>query len=554
MIFGAGRDSQLLTRASVSFERAAIVRGYTSLARFSTTVGLMKSRKRKPKFSRNLIETNKDIPCHTDGGDPWRPDDELSEEQRFIFDLVLRQEKSIFFTGPAGTGKSVLLGKIVKSLTQKYLEDRDCVAVTASTGLAASNISGTTLHRFAGIGIGKAPTTKLINEILTNRVKWRRWLKVRVLIIDEVSMIGPTLFDKLDVIARAVRGVDMPFGGIQLVVSGDFFQLPPVVQGSDDGSSKFCFEAKAWKSAIPNTVNLTKVYRQKDPILAGMLNEIREGNLSKNTIDTFKKLNRPLQSGPRNLIEPTELYPLRREADAANEVRMHRLEGSAHTYYACDGGIVTDPATRNRLLNDCIAPKTTILKEGCQVVLIKNIDETLINGSQGRVIGFANEHTFFHRRWDDDDAVDFGCLLPSGPGQAPKQQMSLYPVVRFKLKNQASRVELCKPMEWSVERWVPDPWADDGWIVEKLATRVQIPLILGWALSIHKAQGQTLERVKVDLDRVFEMGQTYVALSRATSLDGLQVLNFDPYKVFVHPKVKAFYAELSQKSMLVGRS
>lgn len=325
------------------------------------------------------------------------------------------------------------------------------------------------------------------------------------------------------------------------------------MQGSDDGSSRFCFEAKAWKSAIPNTVNLTKVYRQKDPILAGMLNEIREGNLSKNTIDTFKKLNRPIGSGPRNLIEPTELYPLRREADAANEVRMQRLEGSAHTYYASDGAMITDPATRNKLLNDRIAPKVTILKEGCQVMLIKNIDKTLINGSQGRVIGFANEHTFFHRRWDDDDVVFFGSLLPSGPDQAPEQQTPLYPVVRFTFKNQASRIELCKPVEWSIERWVPDPWADNGWIVENLATRVQVPLILDGRLEFTKPSPKH-ERVKVGLDRVFETGQTYVALSPATSLDGLQVLNFDPYKVFVHPKVKAFYAELSQKSKLVGRA
>lgn len=529
--------------------RASILQAHTSLVHFSTTNrGLKKkSRNRESKSSRHLVETKKGTPLHVAEREHWRQDEELSEEQRVIFDLVLSQGKSVFFTGAAGTGKSVLLGKLVKALTRKYLGDRDYVAVTASTGLAASNISGITLHRFAGIGIGKAPTAKLISDILNNKAKWGRWLKVRVLVIDEISMISSILFDKLDVVARAVRGNDMPFGGIQLVVTGDFFQLPPVLQGSDDGSTRFCFEAKAWTSAIPNTINLTKVYRQKDPILAGMLNEIREGNVTMTTVETFRKLSRPLETDSRNPIMPTELYPLRREADAANAVRMQKLIGPAHIYNALEGGLMKDPEIRNRLLNDCIAPKSIVLKEGCQVMLIKNIDATLINGSQGRIIGFANEDTFRHRRWDHGEVETcYERLLSGRSYEAPEYDARVYPVVRFMLKNSESRIELCIPEEWSVERYVPDPWTTDGWIVEKLATRVQVPLILGWALSIHKSQGQTLERVKVDLDRVFEMGQTYVALSRATSLEGLQVLNFDPGKVFVHPKVREFYASVSE--------
>lgn len=226
---------------------------------------------------------------------------------------------------------------------------------------------------------------------------------------------------------------------------------------------------------------------------------------------------------------------------------MQKIKGPIFTYAARSGGIIKDAATRQRLLNDCIAPEILELKQGAQVILTKNIDDILVNGSQGRVVGFANSDTFLHSRWDDEDhELDPSTLLTGSMEDAPEQRPPLFPVVRFLLEDGSTRVELCGPTGWAVERWVPDPWEDSGWKVEKLATRTQVPLIPAWALSIHKAQGQTLDRVKVDLDRIFEMGQAYVALSRATTMDGLQVLNFDPDKIMVHPKVKGFYASLSK--------
>ena len=441
----------------------------------------------------------------------------------------------------------MLLKKIVKALTEKYLGDPGCVGITASTGLAAYNIAGTTLHRFAGIGIGKAPTEKLIKDILKSGFIRRRWEAVEVLVIDEISMINSTLFDKLDVIARAVRGVDLPFGGVQLVITGDFFQLPPVMQETGHDTPRFCFEASAWKQAIQHTISLTRIYRQRDPLFTKMLNEIREGRPSAHTIENFRKLSRPLESFADKGPEATELYPLRREADLANARRMQKIKGPIFTYAATSGGIIEDAATRQRLLNDCIAPEILELKQGAQVILTKNIDDILVNGSQGRVVGFANSETFFHSRWDDEDhELDPSTLLTGSMEDAPEQRPPLFPVVRFLLEDGSTRVELCGPKGWAVERWVPDPWEDSGWKVEKLATRTQVPLLPAWALSIHKAQGQTLDRVKVDLDRIFEMGQAYVALSRATTMDGLQVLNFNPDKIVVHPKVKRFYASLSK--------
>ncbi|KAK8091740.1 mitochondrial DNA helicase [Apiospora hydei] len=468
----------------------------------------------------------------------------LNEEQQLVFDLVVKQGKSVFFTGPAGTGKSVLLRKIIRSLATKHLGESNRVGVTASTGLAAYNIGGTTLHRFAGIGLGQAPTTKLIRDVQKDKFKLRRWLDVRVLIVDEISMIDSILFDKLNTIARAVRGIALPFGGIQLVLSGDFFQLPPVRKGADDGSPKFCFESKTWSSAIQQAIGLTQIYRQRDPEFTRMLNQIREGRLSPDTIEKFRKLHRPLAD---NGAEATELFPLRQEADRANSKRLQNINGVAYSYCAKDGGIIKNPDTRKMLLSDCIASEFLTLKEGAQVMLIQNVDNTLVNGSQGRIIGFANIHSFLHNRWDYDDS--HASIAPPGAFEKTMDEcLPLYPVVRFAMQDGSTRVHFCQPVEWAVKRWVPDPWAVGGWVDEKLATRIQVPLLLAWALSIHKAQGQTLHRVKVDLDRVFETGQTYVALSRTRSMEGLQVLNFHPSKVTAHPKVKAFYESMSKRS------
>ena len=187
----------------------------------------------------------------------------LSDEQRSVLNLVAEQKKSVFFTGSAGTGKSVLLREIIKVLRDKYKREPDRVAVTASTGLAACNVGGVTLHSFAGIGLGKEAVPELVKKIKRNAKAKQRWLRTKVLIIDEISMVDGDLFDKLEAIARAIRNNGRPFGGIQLVITGDFFQLPPV---PDYGRvSKFSFDAATWNTSIEHTIGLTQVFRQKDP-------------------------------------------------------------------------------------------------------------------------------------------------------------------------------------------------------------------------------------------------------------------------------------------------
>jgi len=227
----------------------------------------------------------------------------LSDEQKSVVKAVIDDGKSVFFTGSAGTGKSVLMRAIIAKLKHKYRREPDRVAITASTGLAACVIEGGTLHSWAGIGLGKEPAPELVKKIRRNAKIKAKWLRTKVLIIDEVSMVDGELFDKLEHVARSIRNNGRPFGGIQLVVTGDFFQLPPVPDRNS--VAKFAFEAATWNTCIAHTILLTHVFRQKDPEFAGMLNEMRLGKLSPTTIRAFQSLSRPLDF--RDEVEATEL-------------------------------------------------------------------------------------------------------------------------------------------------------------------------------------------------------------------------------------------------------
>jgi ATP-dependent DNA helicase PIF1 len=188
---------------------------------------------------------------------------ELSSEQQQVLQLISYMKKSVFFTGSAGTGKSVLMREIIQVLKKNHSRDADRVAVTASTGLAACNIGGVTLHSFAGIGLGKEPVPVLVKRIKKTPKARQRWLRTKVLIIDEISMVDGDLFDKLEEIARTIRNNGRPFGGIQLVITGDFFQLPPVPDRNK--VAKFAFEAATWSTSIQHTIGLSQIFRQKDP-------------------------------------------------------------------------------------------------------------------------------------------------------------------------------------------------------------------------------------------------------------------------------------------------
>lgn len=413
----------------------------------------------------------------------------LSEEQKYVLDFVLNERKSIFFTGSAGTGKSVLLSELIKFLKRKYRNNS--VAVTASTGIAACNIGGCTLHSFIGCGYADGPVEQLLKHIKRNPRVVSRWRDTKVLIIDEISMIDGILLDKLEEIARNIRNNRSPFGGIQLVLCGDFLQLPPVRQGS-----LFAFNSKTWDKCIKNTFVLSEVFRQKEQGLINLLNDIRFGKVSDQTNNLLRRLarNALVPDG----IEPTHLYPLRRQVESENKTRLSQLKGDAVVFHAHDSGSEINRAK----LKDILAPDVLELKLNAQVILLKNLSTVLVNGSIGKVIDFIK--------------------LDS--------HSEALPLVKFSSKRYGT-------VEVVVEREIFNVEMPGIGVV---ASRSQVPLSLAYALSIHKSQGQTIEYVKVDLGRVFEKGQAYVALSRATSMEGLQVINYKPDKIMAHEEVIQF--------------
>lgn len=485
----------------------------------------------------------------------------LSEEQIKILELI-KKGKSVFFTGSAGTGKSVLLRSVIKSLKQKYGSDK--VAITASTGLAACNIGGSTLHSFAGIGLGKESSDLLLRKVKRNKKAVKRWKKINALIVDEISMIDSKLFDSLDFISRRLTGkTSSPFGGIQLIVCGDFYQLPPI---NKEGLTKnFSFEADCWNTVLSHTIVLKQVFRQKgDDEFIDMLNEMRLGRISDKTCHLFQKLERPLND--QDGLIATELFPTRYEVDKSNERYLKNLNGELHNYHSIDTGIESDKDMRNKMLSNLLATDKLTLKLNAQVMMIKNIDDSLVNGSLGRVIDFVDGNTCLSENENESENENknendnpFNGITES-PNVSAKfdrkksrfldltssraLEEKLYPKVRFLLPDGRTRDVIIKPEVWKIED-------SDGNII---ASRKQLPLILAWALSIHKSQGQTLTKVKVDLKKIFEKGQAYVALSRAVSRDGLQVLNFNKNKILIDSKVIDFYKklEIEREKMMNG--
>lgn len=496
---------------------------------------------------------------------------ELTAEQRAVINLIVWKRKNVFYTGSAGTGKSVVLREVVKQLRARYGES--AVAITASTGLAAVNIGGVTINRFSGIGIGKGTVQKLAAQLKRNKTNSERWKRTAVLIIDEVSMIDGNFLDKMDLVARDIRKVpDKPFGGVQVVLTGDFFQLPPVAD-RDPSVPKppFCFESRVWREAIDNTICLTQVFRQKDEELINLLNSIRFGDVTTELAKMIKSFERDVEY--TDGILPTELYPTRREVDLSNKRMLDRLPGEIKVFEAQDQATSDNPQLL-KVLESLMAEKKLALKEEAQVMMIKNFDETLVNGSVGKVLYFTTEalqqkmlELYPSTKLSDPDLVldmrlIYRCIglhhstysretqldINSRPVHrqdnlmvllsiAEKEDKQLaFPMVRFTTPSNGYRYEHVIPVDFTID--IPAQ--------KSSVSRVQLPLILCWALSIHKAQGQTIDRLKVDLRKVFEEGQVYVALSRAVSKDRLQIVNFQPRVIKANQKVKEFYKTLER--------
>lgn len=437
----------------------------------------------------------------------------LSPYQQVVCDAVVVGGKSIFLTGCAGVGKSFLLLHMIQALRNKKISKtkKMRVFVTASTGIAAIALNGTTVHSFACIGLGNESKEVLAGKVAKMYMGKKRWTDCDVLIVDEVSMLDGALLDKLEYMARHIRGNNLPFGGIQLILTGDFLQLPPInpVKG-------FCFEADSWNHCIQpeHCFQLTTVFRQSDTLFVSILNDLRKGILSTEAIQALDAcLNRSFEDRQQiDKIEATLLYARKTEVLDQNQQRLDQLTTPSVTYTAIDEG--SDGHAIAQMKKNNPSADVMVLKEGCQVILIynHNTDLGLANGSRGVVIGFEVDN-------DKEDPLVFGRV----------QSDHKWPKVRFTNGQEV----LMKPHEWTTEV--------NG---KRLASRMQIPFILGYAITMHRCQGMTLDRVKLDLNSTFEWGQAYVALSRAKNLDDLCLLTKVSASMFrAHPKALAFYEE-----------
>jgi ATP-dependent DNA helicase PIF1 len=480
--------------------------------------------------------------------------EDLTKEQGAIW-MAIGAGKSVFFTGAAGAGKSHLLRKVIAHKKQK-LPGR--VFVTAPTGVAACNVGGTTIHQFAGIGLGDKSGPAYVAIIRRNREAHSRWNRAEVLIIDEISMVSAELFDKLNFIAQHVRdgGMHLPFGGLQVIVCGDFFQLPPVIKeepkfvsasqanyDSDDDREfdsvpsapslpVYCFESASWATLLPmeNQFTLTKIYRQADEDFVDLLNNFRIGS-SEGYMGLLPCIGR--QWHDRSIV-PTQLYPHRRTVQEYNDTRLAKLGGQTVTYKAEDSGTGTVQEAVKLLNSGCSAQETLVLKVGAEVILLRNLDfaQGLCNGARGRVVRFV-----------ENESIEES----AGEEKKKKQQQQQTKPIALKKENKLPPHPVVKFDNGVESTIIRDEW--DITLGDKvIATRVQIPLALAWAITIHKSQGMTISYLEVDLQGVFAAGQAYVALSRATSLEGLRIKQmFDKSVIRADAKVIAFYRQLANK-------
>ena len=428
---------------------------------------------------------------------------ELSEDQEKALELYDKCE-NLFITGPGGVGKSYL----IELLVERY-KNRKNIQVCGMTGVASEllNCDAKTIHSWSGGGLVYGDQNKILKNIMYNRNSVKNWKSVDILIVDEVSMMSKKFFEILDKAGRYIRRVNKPFGGIQLVFSGDFYQLPPVPDRNDKESSMFCFESKMWNETFKNVVVLNKIFRQKDKTFMKILKQVRKGGITKNTFDILNdKLLNKNNKIDKKKYNPVIMSPIRSVVDKINDSNMNKLdtEETVYEYKIIYPTILKESKTTiinevNDLEKRLNAPKVLKLKIGANVMCTSNIDmessEQIINGSQGKIIRF-----------------DGGL-----------------PVVLF--KNGITRI--IEEYQWKSDI-IPDLYIS------------QIPLILSWAITIHKSQGITLDSAIIDAgDNIFECGQIYVAFSRVKTLDGLFLANFNHKKIKTNKKVTDYYENLT---------
>lgn len=421
-----------------------------------------------------------------------------------IIRKLIEKRKNIFISGGAGTGKSYILNKL-KEIYGETLH------ITSTTGLSAINIGGQTIHSWAGIGICDKSIKETLNKIIKNSELYIKLRQCTKLAIDEISMLDCYTFDYLNTILKLVRNNMLPFGGIQMILVGDFYQLPPVHIDSD---IEFCFESSSWEELNIFPIILNDSRRQREQNYIEALNNIRMGNLQ--NLKLF--YDRNIENIDKISNSILRIFGTNLDADRYNKKCFNEIDSEIYEYKAIDKLISqkdknTNYFDKSKLLSEnsymykffnsyCKAPKILKLKEGCKVMLLKNLDTKngLVNGSCGTVIYLDNQKIkvlFDNKKLYSITTEEF----------------------EYTLSNQLK------------------------------IQRTQFPLCLAYGITIHKSQGMTINKLVVDFKNIFDYGQAYVALSRTQSIDGLYIKNFDKNKILTNSKVIKFYEKLKNNSL-----
>ena len=432
---------------------------------------------------------------------------------------ILNAGANVFLTGAPGAGKTYVLNQFVKQARQRGAS----VAVTASTGIAATHLNGQTIHSWSGVGVAQVMTDTLLKQIKTRRGK--RIRATDILVIDEISMMHAWLFDMVDQACRAVRRSPEPFGGLQVVMSGDLFQLPPVSNTRRDrelvapppelvamreryakagrNPNGFVTESLIWPELNPVVCYLTEQHRQDTGQLLDVLTDIRQGTVT----DTDRQaLDTRIGVEPAGDDVAISLYPNNRQADALNDSKLAQINEPEHRFEAESSGQVS---LIKRLKSTMLAPEILSLKVGAAVMALRNdTNQQYVNGSLGTVVDFVS----------------------TTEGE--------YPMVDF----ENGHTVIMQPAAWEMM---------DGETV--LASVKQVPLRCAWAITIHKSQGMTLDRARMDLRRTFAPGMGYVALSRVESMNGLYLDGINERAFLVSPEAVRLDGILRERSQMAER-